>query len=50
MDGELSPLLQPYYSQKLLYRWGALPIAFANVNQKNCFTYGERSLCGMSFN
>jgi hypothetical protein len=32
MDGERFPSCQPCQFQKLLYRWGALPIAFAHVN------------------
>jgi hypothetical protein len=45
VDGERSPSRQPYQCQKLLSRWGALPIAFAHVNQKSCAIDGERSLC-----
>jgi hypothetical protein len=37
-------------SKKLLCTWGALPIAFAHVNQKSCSIDGERSLCGTSSN
>jgi hypothetical protein len=50
MDGERSPSPRPYYFQKLLCKWGALPNFFAHVNQKLCFTNKECSLCGMSFN
>jgi hypothetical protein len=35
----------PYQCQKLLSRWGALPIAFAHINQKSYSIDGERSLC-----
>jgi hypothetical protein len=33
-------------SKKLLGKWGALPIAFAHVNQKSCSIDGERFPCG----
>jgi hypothetical protein len=37
-------------SKKLLYRWGALSIAFAHINQKSCSIDGKRSICGTSTN
>jgi hypothetical protein len=50
VDGKRSPSPQPYHSQKLLCKWEALPIVFAHVNQKGCFTDREHFLCGMSSN